>query len=519
MSGCNPFQPRFPARAAVLALLGLTASVPSGHAQASIQALSADALREDLEVFRTALGESHAGLYWYLPPADLDRRLEAIEDALDRPMSARAFYRLLLPVVGALGHGHTTLTLPVDGVGYRLRHLDAAGAYFPFAVRVLGGRLYVDADLSDAGDLAPGTEILSVNGQPASVLLAAMRPLVSADGFSGTYRAFRLGPNFEFHHLLDLLHGPADTFSVDVLPLAGGAAARRGVPASTPAQIAERYRERTGRGIDEYPPALRSAPLVDRAALLTVGSFYEGRLGAGHPGFEAFLDSTFRAIREGGVTDLVVDVRGNEGGNDDHVPLLYSYLVDRPFALPDTPTELASASLSSLPYVEGPSDVVRAFAASPGDFVDRSADGAWTLKPAFDEARYRTFDPASDAFTGRLYVLTDGGSFSATNGFLDLVYRYHRGEGRSVRFVGEENGGDNARGLASGGQMIAVVLPNSGLRLSVPLLGVTRHLAGAEPSATIPDHVVTPSVLDMVDGTDRALAFVLRLIDIAQGAP
>ena len=434
-------------------------------------------------------------------------------------MTAREFYRLLLPVVGALGHGHTTLTLPTRGVGYRLRSLGAARAYLPFAVRVLDDRLYVSADLSDGADVAAGSEILAIDGRPVPELLGTMRPLVSADGFSQTYRDFRLGPYFEFHALLDLLYGPADTLTVDLLPLAGGAVAHRRIAAAGPARMAERFQERTGDGIDTYPPILQFTTLGDRAALLTVTSFYEGRLGAGSPSFEAFFDSTFREIRERGVTDLVVDVRGNEGGNDYYAPLLYAYLADRPFVLPQTPMTVASASLSSFPYAESPSEVVQAFAASPTDFVDRQPDGTWALRPEFDENRYRTHEPAPDAFTGRLYVLADGGSFSATTGFLDLVYYYHRAASRSIQFVGEQSGGDTVLGLSTGGQQVRVVLPHSGLQLSVPLLGSVRYFASAEPPARIPDYAVAPSVLDMVDGTDRALVFVRDLIARAQGTP
>jgi hypothetical protein len=108
--------------------------------------------------------------------------------------------------------------------------------------------------------------------------------------------------------------------------------------------------------------------------------------------------------------------------------------------------------------------------------------------------------------------LTDGGSFSATNNFLDLVHRYHRREGRHVSFVGEQNGGDNSFGKSSGGQALAIALPHTKLSLSIPLLGASEHFATANPKAVIPDHTVTPSIQDVVAGTDRQLLFVLESI-------
>jgi hypothetical protein len=91
------------------------------------------------------------------------------------------------------------------------------------------------------------------------------------------------------------------------------------------------------------------------------------------------------------------------------------------------------------------------------------------LKPEFDAGGYQVFEPQPNRFTGRLYVLTDGGCFSATNSFLDLVYRYHRVEKRSVTFIGEQNGGDNSSGRGSGGQMLSIVLPHSKQKLAIPL--------------------------------------------------
>jgi hypothetical protein len=495
------------------AALFLSLAIHGGptYAQEAEPAIPVAQLREDLRVLRGALEESHVGLYWFISKKELERRFQQVSAALVRPMTVREFHRRLLPLVASLRHGHTTLTLPVEGVGYRLRHLSKAGKYFPFEVRVLQNRLYVVSDLSESADVAPGAEVIAINGRPVGTLLDKMRLYLSADGANDTFKMHQLGPGFQFHHLLVLLFGPSDTYRVDVLPLSGKAKIRRIVPAVSPERMVTLYRERTGREIDAYPSALRFRLLGDGAALLTVSSFYEGLIKPGEPSFEAFLASAFRQIKEGRVKDLIVDVRGNEGGNGSYVPLLYSYLADKPFRLAK-PTTLASASVSFLPYAEGASEEVKAFAAAPHRFVSQDADGSWVLKEEFDKDRYRVLNPQTDRFVGRLYVLTDGGAFSATNDFLDLVYRYHRTAGRSVRFVGEQNGGDNVFGRVSGGQTLPIVLPNSKQRLSIPLLGSIQHFATTVPKAIIPDHRIRPSIQDVIAGVDRELLFARERI-------
>jgi hypothetical protein len=376
---------------------------------------------------------------------------------------------------------------------------------------VLKNRLYVVRDLGEGSAVAPGAEIVEIDSRPAGALIDRMRLYLSADGANDTFKMHLLGPSYRFHFLLDLLFGPSDTYRIEVRPAPGRAKTRRIVAAVSPARMAELYRKRTGRDIDTYPSPLRLQLLADGAALLTVSSFYEGLFKPGEPGFGPFLASAFRRIKDGRVKDLIIDVRGNEGGNGSYPPLLYSYLADKPFRMAG-PTTLASASVSFLPYAPNPSEDVKAFAAAPMDFVSRAADGSWVLKEAFDKDRYRTWDPQPDRFTGRLYVLTDGGAFSATNDFLDLVHRFHRREGRYVRFVGEPNGGDVTFGRVSGGQALAIVLPHSRQTLSIPLLGSRQHFADASPKAVIPDHRIIPSIQDVITGTDRELLFVRDLI-------
>ena len=101
-------------------------------------------------------------------------------------------------------------------------------------------------------------------------------------------------------------------------------------------------------------------------------------------------------------------------------------------------------------------------------------------------------------------MLTDGGSFSATNDFIDLVARFHRREGRQVRFVGEQNGGTNSFKFASGAQL-RFRLPNSGELLAIPTIAAPTHFGTAKPPVIIPDQIVIPTIAEQVAGIDHAL--------------
>jgi hypothetical protein len=262
-----------------------------------------------------------------------------------------------------------------------------------------------------------------------------------------------------------------------------------------------RHVERRGRSLDAFKPAVAHAR-NGRVGLLTLGSFYEGLLPKGSPGFAAEFSRAFDAIAQDKPERLLIDLRSNEGGNNDVVPMLYAHLTDKPFYF-TRPTILKSDTISGLKYMDSPGEDLRTFAVNPRRFVDRDPTYGWVLRPDADEPK--SYAPSSKPYLGPLTVLTDGGSFSATGGLLDLLHRFHRRVGREVAFLGEAPGVDTQLGWGSGGQGLNVKLPNSQLRLSIPLLGSPYHFATSQTPVRLPDRMLEPLASELVDDADGVL--------------
>src|SRR5690606_38763211 len=130
--------------------------------------------------------------------------------------------------------------------------------------------------------------------------------------------------------------------------------------------------------------------------------------------FNAFVDAFFNEVAARQIPNVILDVRGNGGGDPYCGAYLFRKLIDR-----------------ALPY----------FTSDTAFYPD--------LKPALA--------PASNAFHGALYVLVDGGCFSTTGHFVSLL-RYH-GIGR---FIGEETGGS----FACTSNLLSTTLGRTHLRLS-----------------------------------------------------
>ena len=82
-------------------------------------------------------------------------------------------------------------------------------------------------------------------------------------------------------------------------------------------------------------PLRYEALAMPRAARLTIETFVLPPANEGGPDFDLFLAATSQQIREQRIEDLVIDLRGNDGGDNLGLPL-FSYLTDRPFLFNDS---------------------------------------------------------------------------------------------------------------------------------------------------------------------------------------
>ena len=195
------------------------------------------------------------------------------------------------------------------------------------------------------------------------------------------------------------------------------------------------------------------------------------------------------------VTKLVVDVRGNEGGNDCG-DLVAARLIDAPIAREgyarrtryrQTPERLNQ-------YLD---TWDRSFRNWGDDAVPRD-DGFYELR---GEADVDQIEPLGPRFRGDVDVLIDSQNSSATFQFASCIKTNRLG-----RLIGAPTGG-NQRGI-NGGAFFFLRLPASGLEADVPL--IARFPPAPKPDAGIaPDVEIALTREDIAAGRDAALEFAL----------
>ncbi|MCF3650129.1 S41 family peptidase [Synoicihabitans lomoniglobus] len=422
------------------------------HAAVEYPTFTRSQLEADFDQFRSVIERRHPLLY--ADREELATAYPAQRALLREGMSEIEFMRVLAPLLRALNCGHSSLSLAASTENATM----ADRRYVPFDPRIIDDRLWV---VNAPGDspLTFGAEIVAINGRAWAQIRALLYDRLPADGQNITRKRHYL--NYDFARAYNLAVEDMDTYTVTYV------APGSSVPVSV-----------TLDGLS--PAAWSDLPGVWWAADLEVGlgefrddhaylyiktfNFYDP---AGRARFRDFVDAFFAELTERGVSKLVLDVRGNGGGDPYMGAHLLSYFLK-----------------AAVPY----------FAPDSALYPDLKS-------PVL---------PQTHRFPGDLVTLIDGGVFS-TNGHFVSLLKYH-GIGT---LVGEETGGS----FATTSNNLTTSLGHTGLRFSYATDVFTTAVAGLTPGRGImPDIVSYARLEDMAVGHDPQLATALRALD-GGGAP
>jgi C-terminal processing protease CtpA/Prc len=139
----------------------------------------------------------------------------------------------------------------------------------------------------------------------------------------------------------------------------------------------------------------------------------------------------------------------------------------------------------------------------PRQMIAKGDDGKYH---ATGHPNWGVHQPSQWNFTGRLYVLINGGCFSGCAEFASIAHHHRR-----AVFIGEESGGGyygNTSGLSP-----AVTLPNTKLMVFVPLLSYYMAVRGYKAAArgVIPKYSVTYTITELMAGVDKEMSLALKL--------
>lgn len=471
---------------------GLAPALPIPAAAATTEDWSSD-----VAILREAWTTMHPGLYRYSTSAEISERLDGLAREWAAPGSFKRRFLALTRVTASVRCGHTYPS-PYNGGDAVVAALYPDRALVPFRFRWLDGRMIVTRDDSGTGAFTAGTEVLAIDGAPVRTLLEQLIPLARADGGNDAKRTSLMEVRGDDGYETFDIHLPL------VLPLPEEASFTLGDGRRVGAQLLTLEQRRSGRepaaamGPDANPWTLDHGS--DGIAVLTMPGWalYDSTFE-----WEHWLGAVMDDLTGDGARGLIVDLRGNEGG-EDCGNLIISRLISSDLRLTGDQrwVRYRRAPDSLRPYLD---TWDRSFL-DWGDQAVESGDhpGFFRLTRYDDGSDATVIAPRGRRFEGPVAVLCDASNSSATFGFARTIKDNGLG-----RLIGQATGG-NRRGI-NGGAFFFLRLPASGLEVDLPLIAGFPQTP--QPDAPIdPDLYVPTTQDDIATGRDPQMSAARRWI-------
>ena len=427
----------------LLVLLGLMGEC---LAQQKYSLFAVQDVQQDFDQLRRILEGEHCCLYEYTVKAEFDSIFDHRRKLIDRPMRYHEFFGITAPITAKIGCMHTALWMPGEFFAMGSQNL------FPLQVRLIEDYLVVIGSYRDSLEVPVGSIVLEINGRQSNHILQELRNTTSADAFNPHFVDSQIEKRFpilyanlfgfpEKYRMTYALPGRKTRLTVDLHPADLGAVR---------AVIYANF---------QHPQLTMEFIEDNTTALMTVKTFiYYDRVEY----FRTFMDSCFHLIRDKGTGNLILDLRGNDGGDPFCAVILFSYLEKEP-----------------VPY----------FAEPYGKY---SALAAPVPLPA-------------DHFTGQLYTLVDG-HCASTNGHFCSLLKYHK----IGTFVGTPSG---ATYKCNAGKNTEVRLDRTGMIVTI---GRSTYAAAVKDMnktrPIMPDYPVRETYQNFLAGRDVDMQAALELI-------
>ena len=425
---------------------------------------SVSAQQKDFALLKHALLNHFAGVYLYADSTLIDQKIKAVETALETPKSDLELYRLYAQLLSETHCGHSQIW-PNKKV---FRSFFFSACSLPFDVILVDKRLYALSGFGKSPRVERYDEITKINGQSIAEVLDVMYQYINGDAHSNTLKDQMFKDFFLLYYYLAF--PKSDVFEIEFTSQDSTQVAKL-LPKQPPIKKYLRKMNQLVLQAHEVNYGRLKVVQKDNYAVLKLPSFY--RTAGGH--FHAWVDLKFKQLQKSGVQNLVIDLRGNGGGN--FQDYLFGYLTDSkdPMGVitckPSTrPKRIRRYKRWDLQFQISRFDMRR---------KKRALSRGELPKP-------KKIIPKNQPYTydGQLYVLVDGGTFSAAANLAANLQ-----DKCNATIIGTESGGGYSQGSTG---LMQLKLPKSKFTTVVNPLHYSNEVKQRTPEnrGVLPDHIV-----------------------------
>ena len=468
------------------AALAPTASPPPARTR-----FSAQEVRSDFLYLYQTLQSAHYNLFAHTTKAVFDTAYRRLDTSIHDSLSLLQVHQLFQPFVLLANMGHCRVDPAVFYQHYG-RHVQQQGKFFPLEVVFDGERVLISKNNSSDAGIGLGDELVAIDNQPIRLVLQKLYPSLPGDR---PYLKRSVLELFSLPGMMWYCFGAKDTYQVQTR------AGRDGPPHSV--TVAAATQATLNKLSTPVPPPMvfsREVRFSKQVAYLRPGPFFNmsGGREYDNASFVRFVDSTFREIKRRRVQHLIIDLRGNPGGDNSFSDPLVAYFATRPFRFCARYSLKTSAPLKrfwSKEIYQEMNPLTPDVAAMQQAIIGH-ADGARFryVIPAYPPR------PVASRFTGKVYVLVNRHSQSNTVTTAALIQDYGFG-----KIIGEET----ADLPTSYGSMARFSLPTTRLGIDYPKGYFVRPNGSEKLVGVVPDY---PAKDDLFTKEDETLTFAMNLI-------
>jgi hypothetical protein len=460
------------------------------------QKIPADDMRKDYAIAKKAFLEMHPGLYRYSSRESIDAAFNGYENGFNKPMTYAEAYLNFSKMIAHIKCGHTYANFYNQSPIVKelvFKQKDK----LPFCFAIIDQKMIITGNVSGDPRFTPGTEIISINDISADDILNSLISIVKADGSNDGKRLKDLevsgmGRYEAFDIYQPLLFPPiADGYKIQAKAYGSNELISASVKALT--------REERKKGLNIKDPTndeLWEYKIINNnTAYLKLGTFVTWQM---KMNWKAFIDKAFADMEQKRIPHLVIDIRNNEGGDDEVVGYVVKAIAKKPVS--------ADPSLKMVRYKSIPADIQPYLSSWNDDFKKPSLKKTDPFEGLFETTNSgdaKNIPAQKNAYQGKVYLLVNEHNSSATFYMAQIIKN-----NQLATLVGQTTGGSQ-RGL-NGDQTAFLKLPHSKIELDIPLIGTFYN--GKPDNGIEPDIIVKPSVQALLEKRDLEMEKVLELI-------
>lgn len=371
-------------------------------------------LLDDLKQLESALIKYHSGLFWHQSEAAFQSSIDEAKTNVNEGADFLTFYKQTGKILSQIGCGHTRQRLPTD----RHELLVDSLKMLPVAFTILDNRIFVNKPI---GSIKAGAELLALGNKSSKDILEFFCGIYPSDGLNTTGKDRFLSRLFQTAFPLYFLNN--DNY--------------------VEARFKDGFERLELKKFDESEFVNPSEDLLSfqminsQTSIITIRSFGSGYLRSSGFDYYGFLEESFTRLRTENIQKLIIDLRGNGGGDDNYGSKLISYLTDQPFKY--------FKSIEVNPGYRGWGN------------VKKRNNRFWVTA----HSSLALLQPSENHFRGKVVLLVDGGTFSTAADVTAVAKNIG-----AATIIGEETGGGECGNTS--GVSESITLTNSGIQISIP---------------------------------------------------